>query len=112
MQLGKVTEGHGNPVEEPCHRPDCEHIICFLEPHFHYEEEGRVGEHHKNTFSSTSQGCQEGIRWTANIWKVVGFFFFFFLSHAISIKFHVKITMVPLCRKRRPLLPFGTLAPH
>lgn len=70
---GRSLQAHGGA----CHRLTGEHIICFLEPHFHYEGVGRVGEQYKNTFSLTSQGCHEGISKTANIWKVVGFFSFF-----------------------------------
>lgn len=34
VELGKVMEGHGNPMEEHYRSLDCEHVIYFIGPHF------------------------------------------------------------------------------
>lgn len=76
LELGKVTEGHWNPMAEPCHPPGlwARHLLHC--PSFSLLGRRNGGWALQKYLLVYLIGCHKGIRKTANIWKVVGLFSF------------------------------------
>lgn len=58
-----VGEGRGRslkPAKEPRHRLGCQHIICFIKPHFHCEEKGGLGSMTKIPSGLPHKGVMRG----------------------------------------------------